>query len=161
MALTHDLLRRLNDHHVEYVVVGGLASVVHGSSVVTQDVDVCADLIGDNLARIVSALRDLQPRHRMNPSHPPLPEDPQRLEGYRNLYLVTDLGQLDILSEISGVGAFPEVWRTSLALDIGGLTCRVMGLDALIVAKRALGRPKDIQVAIELEAIRERLRSRG
>ncbi|HUU84377.1 MAG TPA: nucleotidyltransferase [Phycisphaerae bacterium] len=156
MASTLDLLRRLTEHGVELVVVGGMAGVLHGSSIVTQDVDVCAPLEPDNLARILAALRGLHPCWREQPSHPPLPEHPAELAGFKNLYLLTDLGQIDFLSEISGLGAFAEVSRHSTTVNVGGMPCRVLNLDALIRARRALGRPKDLQAAVELEAIRQR-----
>ena len=158
MASTLDLLKRLSDHRVECVVVGGVAGVAHGSSVVTEDVDVCAPLSADNLARIWAALGDLRPRWRMSPGRPPVPDDPNEVAGFKNLYLLTDLGQIDILSEISGVGAYDDVARHSIVVDLGGVTCRVLDIDALILTKKAMGRPKDLQTATELEAIRERVR---
>ncbi len=161
MASTLDLLKRLTDHDVEFVVVGGMAGVAHGSSLVTQDIDLCAPLSQENLGRILSALAGLNPRWRMRPDRPPVPNDAARLKGFKNLYIATDLGQIDILGEISGVGEFAEVARQSISLDFGGIVCRVLGLDALITAKKALGRPRDIYAASELEAIRKRTRGRA
>lgn len=158
MASTLDLLKRLSDHGVEYVVVGGMAGVLHGGSMVTEDLDLCAPLTQDNLARILVALKELSPRHRMSPQQPPLPEDPAKLAGFKNLFLATDFGQLDILSEITGVGAYPEVVRHAVQVTLAGVSYRVLDLDALIASKRALGRPRDLQAARELEAIRERIR---
>lgn len=158
MASTLDILRRLGEHQVEFVIIGGLAGVAHGSSLVTEDLDVCAPLTCDNIPRILAAIADLNPRWRMDPKHPPLPADPSRLHGFKNLYILCDWGQFDILSEIAGIGGYEEVLRRCVALDIAGHSCRVLSLDALIEAKRALGRPKDIQAALELEAIRDRTR---
>ncbi len=160
MASTLDILSRLIDRRVEFVVVGGLAGIVHGSSIVTEDVDVCAPLTEANLTRILDALEELEPRFRMSPDRPALPADPKRLAGFKNLNLLTTLGQLDILSEITGVGNYDEVRRQAVELDVSGMPCHVLGLDALIAAKQALGRPKDLRAAIELEAIRNRLRHR-
>jgi hypothetical protein len=157
MASTLDLLTRLIRDEVDFVVVGGVAGVLHGSSLVTQDIDVCAPLTDGNLARIISALRDLSPRFRMTPERRPLPEDTAGLSGYKNLYLATDWGQIDILSEITGVGDYQEVARRAVSVSIGGAECRVMDLDTLIRAKKALNLPKDRQAILELEAIRERL----
>jgi predicted nucleotidyltransferase len=158
MASTLDLLKRLSDHGVEYVVVGGMAGVLHGSGMVTEDVDVCAPLMPDNLARLLAAIKDLNPRHRMSPQLPPLTEDAGALAGFKNLYLATNWGQLDILGEITGVGAYPEVRRHAVEVTLAGASYRVLELDALIKSKRALGRPRDLQAARELEAIRERIR---
>jgi hypothetical protein len=157
MGSTLDLLTRLIRHEVEFVVVGGLAGVLHGSSLVTQDIDVCAAFTGGNLARILSALRDLSPRLRMTLERRSLPEDAADLVGYRNLYLVTDWGQINILSEITGVGNYLEVARHAIRVKIGGTDCRVLDLDTLIQAKKALNLTKDRQAILELEAIRERL----
>ncbi len=157
MGSTLDLLARLISHNVEFVIVGGVAGVLHGSSIVTQDVDVCAPLTGNNLARILSALRDLSPRFRMTPERRPLPENAAGLAGFRNLHLLTDWGQIDLLSEITGVGDYEEVARHAICVSIGGTECRVLDLDTLIRAKRALNLPKDRQAILELEAIRERL----
>ena len=89
---------------------------------------------------------------------PRLPDDPARLKGFSNLYLTTDLGQLDILDEIPAVGGYTEVAQHTVTVDVGGVSCRVLDIDALIQAKRALGRPRDVQAATELDAIRDRQR---
>ncbi len=102
MASTLDILKRLRNHGVEFVVVGGMAGVLHGSSMVTEDVDVCAPLDRQNMVKILAALAGLNPRFRMNPQRPPLPDNPDRLAGFKNLYLVTDFGQIDFLSEKTG-----------------------------------------------------------
>jgi hypothetical protein len=86
-----------------------------------------------------------------------LPEDAADVAGYRNLYLVTDWGQIDILSEITGVGDYQEVARHGVHVSIGDSNCRVPDLETMIRAKKALNLPKDRQAILELEAIRERL----
>lgn len=157
MGSTLDILRRLSEHDVEFAIIGGLAGVAHGSSLVTEDLDVCAPLTRENLSRILAALGSLNPRWRMLPNRPPLPPDASKLDGYKNLYILSDWGQVDFLSDIAGIGGYDQVARRCVTLDIAGRPCRVLSLDALIEAKRAMGRPKDIQAAIELEAIRGRL----
>ena len=161
MASTLDLLKSLNDHQVQYVLVGGMACVIHGSQVVTQDVDICAPLTQENLSRFLAALAGAHPRFRTARDLHSLPDQPEKLEGFKNLYLVTDLGQLDVLSEITGVGAYSEVEQHTIQVDLEGIQCNVLDLDTLITAKKAMNSPKDVQTVIELEAIRERLRSLG
>jgi hypothetical protein len=158
MASTLDLLKRLNDHQVKYVLVGGMACVLHGTQVVTQDVDICAPLTMENISRLLTALANAHPRFRMTPDLRPLPDEPEKLEGFKNLYLLTDFGQLDVLSEIAGVGDHSEVERHTIQVDLGGTRCCVLDLDTLITAKKAMQSPKDRQAVKELEAIRERLR---
>src|SRR5690349_14298239 len=100
------ILKRLSDNGVEYVLIGGMAAVVHGSSVGTQDVDVLAPMTDENLCRIHAALKQINPRFRMRPDNMPLWDDPERLRGIKNLNLATDLGVIDVLGELTGVGSF-------------------------------------------------------
>ena len=148
------ILRHLTDAGVEYVLVGGLAAAAHGSSLVTQDVDVCIKLGAENLGRLQDALRDLAPEHRM--SDPPVPfrHDARTLESFRNVYLRTRLGQLDCLGEILGVGDFAVVAAQSVAIDLDGAVCRVISLDALITAKTAMKRDRDRLAVDQLRAIK-------
>jgi predicted nucleotidyltransferase len=161
MDSTLELLRRLSEQEVDFIVVGGPAAVLHGSSMVTEDVDVCTSLTAESIPRILAALRDLHPRYRMNPRHPPVPDDPARLAGFKNLCVVTDVGQIDFLGEIAGIGEFDQVAQCATSVAVEGITCRVLTLDSRIVAKRAMGRPRDRQAVVEFEAIRERIRGRG
>lgn len=152
MASTLDLLKILTSHEVEFVIVGGVAGVLHGSRLVTQDVDVCAPLTLENLTRILRALTGLNPHFRIPSGNRPLPSDPALLVECKNLYLLTDLVQLDILSEIAGAGTYDEVARHVIAVDLGSAKCQVLDLDTLIRAKRAMNLP-----IIELETIRARV----
>jgi predicted nucleotidyltransferase len=153
IPLLLQLLKRLSDEGVEFVVIGGVAAAIHGSPRATQDVDVCARLGEPNLSKILAALREIRPRLRMRPDKMPLPLDPECLRGLNNLYLDTDLGTIDFLSEVSGVGGFEDVSAHSAAIDVGGFHCRVLDLDALIAAKKAANRLKDRLALPELEAI--------
>lgn len=74
----------------------------------------------------------------------------------KNIYLQTDLGPLDILGSISGLGDFAEVRRNAVPFDLFGRQVLVISIDDLIKAKEALARPKDILVAQELRAIAEK-----
>ena len=73
----------------------------------------------------------------------------------RNPYLRTDLGPVDVLSSILGVGDFDRVRAASIQVELFGRSCRVISLDDLIRAKEALGRDKDLLAAKELRAVRE------
>ena len=97
-------LEQLTTANVEYILVGGMAAVAHGSSVVTQDADVLIRFELDTMARVLDALRDVDARERMTPQKPPVASDASRYVGYRNLYLVTSEGVLDLLGEVSSTG---------------------------------------------------------
>ncbi len=118
-------------------------------------------LIEENLVRLFDALADLNPVHRMTPQKLAFTRGQAERGGLKNLYLRTEWGQLDCLGEIKGVGGWPECLANSEPIDLDGVTIRVLTLDALIAAKRAMGRPRDLHAVLELEVIRERLRGRG
>jgi len=151
------LLRRLVEADVAFVMVGGYAAAVHGSTMITQDLDICCEFSTANLMRLGAVLRDLEPVHRMTPQRLPLEMTPEFCRGLRNLYLATSCGQVDCLSEVKGIGGFSEVRSHSQTVDLSWGTFRVLTLDALIHAKRAMGRPRDREAVLQLESIRERL----
>jgi hypothetical protein len=141
-------------------VVGGFAAVAHGVTLLTQDIDICCPVTADNLMRLQAALADLHPVHRMPPERPPLRLTPDTATEFRNLYLETDWGQLDCLGEILGLGDYHQVLAQSLEIQLAGGPCRILTIDALIQAKRAMGRDKDRETILQLRAIQERTRGR-
>ncbi len=73
---------------------------------------------------------------------------------FKNLYLDTDLGPLDCLSYVNGIGDYEQVRQVSRPIDINGLRVYVLGIDALIVAKQAMNRPRDIEAVRQLKALK-------
>lgn len=138
------------------MVIGGFAAVAHGVSLPTQDIDVCCRFTPENLLRLQEAIADLHPVHRMAPSRPPLQLTVETCAGLRNRYLDTDWGQLDCLGEVLGVGGYQDVTVHSVSVELSGGSCRILTIDALIQAKEAMGRQRDLQAALQLRAIRER-----
>jgi predicted nucleotidyltransferase len=153
-----DILERLTKAEVEFVLVGGLAAVTYGSSMATQDIDICCSFAPDNLLRIQSALEDLNPVHRMTSNLVPLKLTEENCTSLKNLYLETDWGQLDCLGEILGIGGFKEVQCLSETIGLGGHQCKILQIEALITAKKAMGRPKDIETIQQLEVIQKERR---
>lgn len=159
MPWNPEVLRRLVNHDVRFVVVGGVAAFRHGSARITEDVDVCAPLDHENAVRIIQAFADAHPRWRVRPDLPVITPDSANLYGLKNMYLRTDLGQLDVLGELPGIGTYEEVLARTVEGDYGGgVRCRVLDLDSLIAAKRTAGREKDKPAIRELEVIRDTLR---
>ncbi len=156
MASTLALLRRLTTAKVDFVLVGGLAAIAHGSAVVTEDVDVVVRFDELTLRRLFEALSGTNPRERMSPQRPALGDDPLKYVRSRTLDVTTDEGVLDLLGEITGVGGFERVAANAVTVSLDGQTVRVMRLEDLIASKRAMGRPKDLRVAVELEAVLSR-----
>lgn len=156
VVILSQLLQRLCDADVDFVVVGGFAALIHGSTLVTRDLDVCAVLSQDDVAKLREAFRDLNPTHRLTPQRLSFLSNPDPGIPVRNLYLETEMGTVDILSSILGVGDFERVRAASVQIELFGRRCRVISLDDLIRAKEALGREKDLLAAKELRAIREK-----
>lgn len=154
------LLTRLIAAEVDFVLIGGVAAAVHGSDQLTRDLDILAVFTVENMTRLLAALRDLHPRNSARPDLGELDVPPAELARYRNLYLVTDLGRLDVLGEIPPLSGYAEVAAGAEQIALFGATCKVIGLDHLITVKESVGRPKDLLVAAELKAIRDRLRNR-
>lgn len=156
MSELNKLLLRLIDTNIEFVIVGGFGGMLHGSSLVTRDLDVCAVLTASNVEKLRSAFRDLHPVHRHTPQRISFLDNPEPAVALKNLYLQTDLGPLDLMSSITGVGDFDRVASQSIEVTLFGARVRVIGLEDLIAAKVAMGREKDLLAAKELRAIREK-----
>lgn len=157
MADLNRLLQRLCDAEVDFVVVGGFAGVLHGSTLVTRDLDVCTILTPANVGKLRGILADLRPVHRMTPQRLSFLTDPQPGVEVQNLYLETDAGAVDFLGSITGVGDFHRVRAAAVEIELFGRRCRVMSLPDLIAAKLALGRDKDLLAAKELQSIADKL----
>jgi hypothetical protein len=100
------LLQRLADFRIDFVVVGGFAGVLHGSALITRDLDICAVLTPENIENLRETLKDLNPRHRMTPQNLSFLQAPKPGESVHDLYRQTDWGIVDILSSITGLGDF-------------------------------------------------------
>lgn len=150
------LLERLHAHNVEFVIIGGLCGVLHGITLVTLDVDVCCRFTLENLRRLETALRDLHPVHRMTPNRLPLELTDELCQRLKNLYLATDFGILDCLSEVAGVGDYEATLSQSIPAPFGFGECRMLTINALIQAKQVAGRPRDLIAVTMLQAIKER-----
>ncbi|MFQ6036155.1 MAG: nucleotidyltransferase [Sedimentisphaerales bacterium] len=154
-----NLLERLVNAGVDFVIVGGFAGVVHGCTYVTQDLDICCDFSPANLLALQKAIYDLHPVHRMTANRKKLNLTKKSCRQFKNLYLDTDIGQLDCLGFIDGVGDYRKVKRTSELVEVQDMRLRVLSLVALIKARKAMNRPRDKEAILQLEAIK-RLKSR-
>lgn len=145
----------LNESGVQFVIVGGVAITIHGSAYVTSDLDFCYARDKENLTRLTRALSPFNPHLRGVPPGLPFRFDEETLRRGLNFTLTTDLGDIDLLGEIAGIGGYAEVLASSLPVELFGCLFKVLTLDALIASKKAAGRLKDLQVLPELEALRE------
>lgn len=150
------LLEILLENNVDFVLIGGFAAVVHGSTLVTQDLDICMAMSPENIEKLRIILQDYHPWHRMNKAAKlSFLDHPESIDGLNNIYLQTDLGILDILSETQPAGDFESIKKNSIEIPLYGHKCRVISIDDLIKVKEKMNRPKDIQAVQELKKIRE------
>jgi len=150
-----DLLARLVKHEVRFILIGGYACIVHGGTLNTVDVDVCCDFTPENLLHLQEAIADLHPVHRMTPQRLPLTLTAENCKVLKNLYLDTDLGQLDCISAVQGLGNFAQADQLSQTIESEGIQLKVLNRDALIQSKKAMDRPRDREAVRELEAIKK------
>ena len=147
------LLRRLAEAQLDFVVIGGYAGVIHGSALVTNDLDICAVLSPENIGKLRTVLADLHPVHRMTQKKLSFLEVPAAGTPIANLYLQTDGGVIDVLSSVLGIGDYARLQQTAEQYPLFGRTCSVISLEDLITAKEAVGREKDLLAVKELRAI--------
>lgn len=151
------LLERLLVHEIDFVLVGGFAAAVHGSTLVTQDIDICTAITEAGVAKLREALKDLHPWLRMNPAAKlSFLEHPVEVRGTNNIYLKTDLGVLDILSQVPPAGDFEAIKGRAIEIVLYGHKCKVISIEDLIRVKEAMNRPKDQQAVLELKLIQSK-----
>lgn len=149
------LLRLLAHHEVAFIIVGGAAAIVHGSSRLTEDLDIVYQRTPENIARLVRALAEQQPYPRGAPPGLPFQWSETTIRLGLNFTLQTQLGAIDLFGEIAGGGGYEDLIGHTVELDIFGIRCRCLDLPTLLRIKRAAGRPKDFEAIAELEAIHE------
>jgi len=106
--------------------------------------------------RIQRAFADLHPVRRSRPDIR-LDLTPEQCAQLRNVYLKTDLGIVDCVSEVLGVGDFESVLSQSICVELPSGSCRILELDALIRAKEAMNREHDRITVRQLREIKRRL----
>lgn len=156
MTNLNTLLGKLIDADIEFVIVGGFAAVIHGSSTLTRDLDVCAVLSDSNIEKLREVFHDLHPVHRFTSQRLSFLDNPEPGTPLKNLYLQTDLGPIDFLGHIDGVGNYEDVKKNAEEITLFGRKIHIINLHALLKAKETLGREKDLITAKELRAILEK-----
>jgi hypothetical protein len=153
-----EILKQLIARGVDFVVIGGIAAVLHGSAQATYDLDICYATDHGNLAALGELLAELGARPKGIDEALPFVPDLATLRRVELLTMVTDEGELDILARPSGSPGYEALRRNADRFDLGGFSVLVASIDDLIAMKQAAGRKKDLAAIEELEAIR-RLRT--
>ena len=142
---------------VEFLVVGGIAAVIHGSSQLTFDLDICYGRSPDNLDRLARALREMHATLRGAPPDLPFRLDARALRNGDSFTFSTDFGPIDCLATPAGTQGYSDLLQNALEVEVEGVQVKIAGLDDLIRMKRAAGRPKDLYALEILGALRDEL----
>lgn len=148
------LLPRLVGRGVDFVVVGGMAMVLHGSARVTHDLDICYATDRTNLDLLGSVLVELGATLHGVEDQVPFVPDGATLRRAGILTLDTPDGRLDLLFQPAGARSYDELRQRAVRMDLGGYGVLVASLDDLAAMKRAAGRAKDLVDLEEIEVIR-------
>jgi len=153
------MIATLARHHVDFVLIGGLAGALHGSPAATNDADICPARTSENLARLAAALVELDARIRVDsePGGVPFDRSAEFLDVMEILNTTTSAGDLDIAYMPAGTGGYDELAERAVEFDIGEVLVRVAALDDIIHSKRTANRPKDLATLPLLEALRDEL----
>ncbi|MBI4499799.1 MAG: hypothetical protein HY700_01435 [Gemmatimonadetes bacterium] len=138
---------------VRFVVIGGVAAGIQGSTRATFDLDICYDPDPENLRNLASVLAGWKPYIRGAEPGLPFVMDARTFRITPVMTLTTDHGPLDLMDRVAGVGGYSEVLAASIEAEIGGVRFRALALPGLLAAKRAAQRPKDLSQIPELEAL--------
>jgi predicted nucleotidyltransferase len=166
MALFEPLFKALNDGGVRYVVVGGLAVVLHGHARLTVDVDLVVDLDEGQALRAIDALvrLGLRPRVPVNPrdfADRSIREAWIRERGMQVFSMFDPSNPMRVVDLfVDHPIPFEELWSGSQELEVKDTIVRVASIPDLIRLKRLAGRPQDLADIERLEAILKAKRTR-
>ncbi len=156
------ILAVLDEHEVDYLVIGGMAAFLQGSPLPTEDVDVVPERTTNNLTRLSKALRALDARVRNGDEDPlPFSHDAASLAGSTFWNLTTRFGDLALSSEPSGTTGYADLRRDAVEVTLRGRPVLLASLADIIRSKEAAGRDKDRRALPVLrELLADQLRAR-
>jgi len=153
-----EILKVLTRHRVDFIVVGGVSAVLHGAPVTTFDLDVVHARNPENIARLSTALEELEAVYRVQPERQLRPDE-SHLASPGHQLLLTKFGPLDVLGMIGKSRTWEDLRGHARNMEIEpGMMLRVLDLETLIAVKEELGFPKDVAV---LPVLRQALKERS
>jgi predicted nucleotidyltransferase len=155
MTRFEKILHQLHAHRVEFILIGGMAARVWGSSRLTDDIDIVYRRTLQNMERLIAALAPYQPYLRGAPPGLPFQWEVDTLRRGLNFKLITQLGSIDLFGEVAGGGTYEQLLPFTVELKVGDIPFRCVNLSKLIELKRAAGRPRDLEAIAELEMLSE------
>jgi hypothetical protein len=156
-----EILEPLLHHGVDFVLIGGVAGTLQGSSLPSFDVDVAYGREAGNLARLAEAFQELRATLRGAPANLEFPLDSRSLENGSNFTFSTRAGDLDVIGDVPGVDSYDGLRSRAALTRAYDLEFRVASIDDLIAMKRAADRPKDRLMLEEYIAIADEQQRAG
>jgi hypothetical protein len=152
------IFRKFADHGADFVVVGGVAALIHAAPILTLDLDLVHSRAPENLRRVVDALHEIDAYYRMISSRHLCPNESHLASPGHHL-LMTDFGPLDLLGTIGKGRSYEELLPHSDVEEIEpGLNIRVLNLETLVATKEEAGREKDLAMLPTLRATLNEIR---
>ena len=164
---TERIVRTLASHGVDYILVGGLAALAHGSTIATADADVLPRLDIANLERLLDALEELGAAILISDRRRSMEAGDRweaaelngsragSLESADAWHFTTDAGPVDVVVRATGVGSYDAHAAAAEARTVFDVRIQVAGVNDLIASKVATGRPTDEAILRELKELRE------
>ena len=149
------ILGVLARHQVRFVVIGGIAGALQGSTTITNDFDICYARDEENLERLTAALTEVQATLRGVRQPVAFLLEARTLKAGLNFTFDTKYGPFDCLGAVAGSFDYEQLRRNADDMDLVGTKVSVACLDDLIRMKRAAGRIKDRIEVENLSALRE------
>lgn len=145
------LLKLLVHSQIDFVLVGGFAAVLHGCNQSTRDIDICIVYSPEQIQLLQNLLKPFHPQHRIGDQKTSFTDmDTSKKQDF---HLVTDLGVLDVISHVEGIGDYYDILKRSEEIKIYGGKCHLISINDLIKSKKVLGRHRDLTIIMELEII--------
>jgi len=150
------IFEALDQGHVEFLVIGGVAVGFHGFVRGTKDIDIVPSPEPENLARLAEVLSALDAQVEgaddFKGEELPNPLDPEALALGGNWVLSTRLGRFDVMQWIGDDALWDKLSPTVVEAKVGGLTVKFASYESLVSLKEQAGRPQDL---IDLQRLRE------
>lgn len=140
---------------VDFILVGGVAAAMQGSSALTFDIDIVHSRTPENIERLLAVLKNLDARYRVRPELRP---SESQLSSLGHSRLLTSSGPLDVLGSIEGDRDYGALLPESEEVSLHGHTIRILKLEFMLELKEASAEPKDRNAAMHLRAAFEQKR---
>ena len=137
-----DVFRSFQKHDVKYIVIGGIAAILHGVPRATFDLDILIEATPDNAQRLLNALLDAG----LGTAALTSPVDVLANE----ITIFKDRVRLDVQTSTPGL-RFADAWSRRKTVEFQGQEFFILSKDDLVRSKRAAGRPLDLEDARLLE----------